>query len=368
MTRLRSRTSLVFLIPLLLAVHDGRKSHGQESAISEDVVLENLPEAVTATMELRDRWIMSLPAGAGGRAFLVEDVLRWRPNQTVRVAFLGGDAALHADIASVTKQVTDVCSIKLDFGYDASTGNYRRWSTQDTSYSAEIRVSFDQSGYFSLVGTDSISRTIGRPGDPVGGRANQRSLNLGGFDIQQPADWKGTARHEFLHALAFHHEHQSPMGGCDNEFRWQDDVRYRLTRDARGRFVADANGRRPGIYTYLAGFPNFWSRRTIDHNLRQLRTQPGISAGRFDRGSIMLYRFPALFYRSIPSPCAPIGSGEDLSDGDIAGLRYLYPNDPSAVEAIVARQNTMFGMIMQREDLAPEMRKSMEALIDVLKP
>lgn len=271
---------------------------GKSENADVDVLLDSLPESVIASMEVRDRWFTRSSVSNDGQFFVIEDLLRWIPGQTIRVAFLGGDTALHRDIEEVTKQITDVCNIKLDFGFNPATGNYRIWSTEDTTYQAEIRVSFDQDGYFSLLGTDSVSPNIGAPNGPVGGRPHQRSLNLEGFHIQRPASWMGTVLHEFLHALAFHHEHQSPNGGCDDEFRWQDDPNYQPTKDAQGRYVTDANGNRPGIYTYLAGYPNRWSKSKVDHNLRQI-SPSGLSSSAFDQESIMLYRFPNLFYSAL---------------------------------------------------------------------
>jgi len=306
----------------------------------EDILLEALPENVLSTMEVRDRWFArSSATDPQGRAFLVEDLVRWIPGTTVRVAFLDGDTALHRDIEQATRQITDSCNIKLDFGFNAATGMYRSWSTNDQSYAAEIRVSFDQDGYFSLVGNDSVSQNIGSTHSPVGGRANQRTLNLEGFHIQRPASWQATVRHEFLHALAFQHEHQNPTSSCEEEFRWQDDLGYQPTRDALGRYSNDRSGRRPGIYTYLAGYPNFWSKRMVDHNLRRL-SSVGLTTGNFDRASIMLYRFPELFYRSNPSSCAPIGNGQDLSEGDREGLQHLYPGDSGMAQAIQQNGST----------------------------
>src|SRR6185369_4693554 len=270
---------------------DSNTLDNEESVIEADgIMVDNLPESVVASMEVRDRWFTTSSVFSDGESFLIDDLARWLPGQTLRVAFLEGDTALHRDIEDATKQITDICNIKLDFGFNLTTGKYRTWSTSDTAYSAEIRVSFDQGGYFSLVGTDSISSNIGMPGQPVGGRPNQRSLNLGGFHIQRPSSWRGTTRHEFLHALAFQHEHQSPSGGCDSEFRWEDDPGYQPTQNAQGVYIIDANGKRPGIYTYLAGAPNFWSIAKVDHNLRQVPAT-GMIVGTFDRESIMLYRF-----------------------------------------------------------------------------
>ena len=81
-----------------------------------ELPLEALPEHVISTMEVRDRWFTrSAPPPEHGEAFVVEDLLRWEPGQTVRVAFLGGDTDLHADIAEATREITEACNIKLDF-------------------------------------------------------------------------------------------------------------------------------------------------------------------------------------------------------------------------------------------------------------
>ena len=295
----------------------------------DSFLLEDLPESIRETVSERDRLIASLPKRANGEEFLVADLQRWRPGQVLRVAFLGGDTALHQDIENATKQITDNCNLSFDFGRDPQTGNYRRWSTSDTTYTADIRVSFDQGGYWSLVGTDSVDQTIGRPSEGVGGRPGQRSLNLARFDTNRPATWLGTTRHEFMHAVAFHHEHQNLNGPCQDEFRWEDDPGYVPTKDANGVYRPDAQNRRPGIYTYLSGAPNKWSRAKVEHNLKADGDDSN-TAGVFDRSSVMLYRFPPLFYRTAGSACAPLGDGQNLSEQDIAGLQYLYPDSADA--------------------------------------
>ncbi|MGW8359769.1 hypothetical protein ACWGK1_04245 [Streptomyces wedmorensis] len=286
-----------------------------------ELELESLPDELIAEIEVRDRWRRAM--AADGLEFLVTDIGKWPLGQTVRVAFLDGNDQLHADIAGATKQITDACNLTLDFGQNG--GTYRRWTRADTVLAAEIRVSFDLPGYFSLVGTDSTDSSIGAGGGPVGGNPGQRSLNLGGYATNRPAQWEGTVRHEFLHALGFHHSHQNMRGTCEGEFRWEDAVGYIPTQNPAGTFVADAQGRQPGIYTYLAGAPNRWPRAKVDHNLRTVDA-PDLVAGPFDTKSVMLYRFPGFFYKSTPSSCAPAGNGQDLSDGDKRGLGLLYPH------------------------------------------
>jgi hypothetical protein len=307
--------------------------------------LETLPDDVVASLEVRDAWRRQVASSGGGLEFIVDDLARWPPGSDVRVAFLGGNATLHSDIEQATRQITDACNLGLDFGRDPGTGEYRRWTEDDTTYAAEIRVSFDMDGFFSLIGTDSSDPTIGAPGRPIGGRPGQRSLNLEGFETDRPDDWEGTVRHEFLHALAFKHAHQNLRGPCENEFRWDDDPGYVPTRDARGRFIRDAAGRFPGIYTFLAGPPNNWPRGVVDHNLRRVDTADTV-AGPFDPASVMLYAFEPFFYKSNPSACAPTGNGIDLSNGDRRGLQLLYPGTGPELSNLSARA----GQALQRMD------------------
>jgi hypothetical protein len=287
----------------------------------------------------------------GGLEFLVADLQSWTPGQVVRVAFLGGSPELYQAIEEATRPISETANLALDFRQGDS---YRTWSEQDTQYSAEIRISFDRSGYFSLVGTDSIDPNIGLPLLPVGGAPHQRSLNLGGFNVSRPAGWEGTTRHEFLHALGVHHEHQNMRGPCQAAFRWEDDLGYQLTRDERGGYVTDDNGLRPGIYTYLSGYPNGWSRTMVDANLRTPGDSRALVAGPFDPSSVMLYRFPALFYRTQPSPCAPPGDGQQLSDGDKRGLRLLYPRGVPELSAIAERRQVLLDAIAGLEDPGDE--------------
>jgi hypothetical protein len=295
---------------------------------ADDIVLDDLPDYVRAAMEVRARWVSAMTSG--GYEFLASDLTAWPPSRPVRVAFRGGDAALRSAIVEATAAITDACGIVLDFWTDASRTVLREWASTDADYIGDIRVSFDLRGFFSLVGQDSVNREISPPDEPVGGRPGQCSLNLGGFVANRPPNWRGVVRHEFLHALGFHHEHQNIRGPCEAQFRWDDDPGYVPTTNAHGSFVADPAGRRPGIYTDLAGPPNRWSRAKVDHNLRT-SDDPGAIASVFDRKSVMLYRFPPLFYRVDPSPCAPEGDGEELSEGDVRGLRLLYPQPADRV-------------------------------------
>jgi hypothetical protein len=156
-------------------------SHYLEDLTDADIVLESLPDDVVASVESRDRWTTSIQHAEGGLEFVVGDLQSWTPGQTVRVAFLGGSD--ESAIQEASRPISENANLMLDF---KENGSYLTWSTQDTEYAAEIRVSFDAGGYFSPVGTDSVDRNIGLPQQPVGGLPNQRSLNLGGFPSAGP--------------------------------------------------------------------------------------------------------------------------------------------------------------------------------------
>jgi hypothetical protein len=291
-------------------------------------IIERYPDRLQARMEQYRRTLRSVrPSSTGFSPRAVINLTkRWSPGQTLKVAFRGGDSSLHKDIADTISEWMQYANLQFDFGVDTSSGNYRTWSKSDKSFVAEIRVSFDQSGYYSLVANDSTNLSVTRPGE--------ESLNLEGFDQQRPSDWKGVALHEFGHAIGFEHEHQSPIAPCD--FRFDDDPGYVSTTDSFGQFVPDSQGKRPGLYTTLGGPPNNWPQAVVDFNLKQL-TQDSHAydvVGPFDKDSIMKYFFPDwMFTSGTHSQCYTTAENVILSTGDKAGAAKVYPRAPERIKA-----------------------------------
>jgi hypothetical protein len=209
--------------------------------------------------------------------------------------------------------------VRFDFG---PQGTFREWSRSDRIYQAQIRIAFDEVGYWSWIGAQSIDKAIAG--------ANQPSMNFEQFATSLPGDRQGVVLHEFGHAIGFEHEHQSPAGDCSQQFRWNDDPGYAKTRDIYGQFVQDGAGRRPGIYTVLEGPPNSWSQDQIDFNMKSLPATLDLRYSSFDPNSVMMYSFADwMFVNGAQSSCYT-KENLTLSAQDLKAALDTYPPGPSA--------------------------------------
>lgn len=299
--------------------------------IDSEFFIEPLPDEIIAAMEREDRYITSLANTQNIAPFyFIEHTKKWSVGGNVRVAFKGGTKALRKKIADAANKITEYANLSFDF--TNNDGSYREWTTSDTEYKGDIRVCFDRAGYWSLVGKDAVNKRIRNRDFSVGGLPRSRTLCLGGFDRNLPSDYKSTVIHEFMHAVGFHHAHQSPNAKCDEAFRWDDDAGYEPTVTNRGAYISDSQGRRPGVYTMMSGFPNYWSEAKVNSNMKPSKLSAHErTAGEFDPRSIMLYRFPNHYYKPNSTKCQPIGNGQSLSKKDKEGLELLYPSDAESI-------------------------------------
>jgi len=317
-----------------------------------------LPAEARARLEFRDRYLGSLPATTGNApSYVIASTKRWSPGSTLTVAFRGGSDLLRADIAAAAQRWVQFGNLKLSF--KNANGAWLEWAPTDTTPAADIRVGFSERGYWSYVGTDSR--------DPIVSALTKPSLNLQQFDIERPGDWRTVVIHEFGHAIGFEHEHQNPVGGCDDQFRWYDDPGYQYTRNVNSEFIPDPEGHRPGLYTLLGGPPNRWDRAMVDQNLRQLPDSHAYEPGDFDAHSIMMYAFPAWMFVTVPSRCYSV-ENEDLSEKDREGAARAYPAVAAQAAAILAAQRKAYERLLEQPSLMVPLAQHYRSLLEAAQP
>jgi hypothetical protein len=321
--------------------------------------IEAMPASRLETMAARDQALAAarLEGRAESPMRLQRRTRRWAAGATIKVAFRGGDAALRRRIAEVAALWTLHGNIGFDFG-DAGGKGFRAWSPNDTAYTAQIRIGFDDPDHFSCVGDESVNAACAAPG--------QASMNYAGFDRDLPANWHGIVLHQFGHALGLEHERPAADPGCDAELRWDDDAGYARTTAADGRLARDGAGRWPGIYTMLAGPPHRWNRGRVDQALRRLPESRAFGPGPADPASVMRDDFGAWMFRAGAASRCFAPRAERLSEGDERGMASMYPRVPADVMAAVRRHEAALASIRDAERLAPPIRRFVEGRLDVL--
>ena len=209
--------------------------------------------------------MLSLGVGPSRAAFQIAKL--WPNGSNIKIRFLGGTAAQHDTVKQFALEWTEHANLTFEF----SSGT-----------DAKIRISFEDDGAWSYVGTDSL-------GIPAG----QATMNFGWLD-------QGVVLHEFGHMLGMIHEHQNPR---DNPIEWNKTV----------------------VNAALGGPPNGWDPATIDHNMYEKYNVTQINGSDFDPASVMLYSFPPSWtqggFHSEPN--------DILSDTDKEFASRVYPGTSS---------------------------------------
>lgn len=211
----------------------------------------------------------------------------------IRVCFFGGNNELNSRIAEAASDWENFDnSIKFDFGDLAEP----QQCTNANGSFFHIRISFNYSGYWSLLGKQSWL-VVGQ---------SQSSMNFGGWDIWATTPSleyiKPFVLHEFGHALSFEHEHKHPFAYCEEEYDWNE------------------------IYDYLESPPHNWSREKVDYNMRRVLHTSVVAPNDFDPSSKMAYSFPEQFFKDgKASSCYVPSNNFELSSLDRAGAKHAYP-------------------------------------------
>ncbi|RBQ03111.1 M12 family metallopeptidase [Pedobacter miscanthi] len=198
-----------------------------------------------------------------------QTAVRWPNGSTVKVRFKGGSTFVRNKVKQYAKSWEPYANITFSFVADNAA--------------ADVKIGFDEPGYWSYLGTDSKSQT--------------KSMNYGGFGTSTPeTEFRRVITHEFGHALGLDHEQAHP----DSNIPWNTQA----------------------VYDYYMGAPNYWSKEDIDYNVLAVNTRTGLSYNTYDTKSIMHYPVQARFTTNNKA-IAP--NNTTISEGDIAYVRTYYP-------------------------------------------
>ena len=261
---------------LLGLVAERESASEEERAVMEevdDVVSDAAARAAVAGLANENQDTDMLEA-------VVFRLLAWDTSKPVTVCFFDGSDMTRATVQTVASEWLEGTSLKLN------------WVGQCNPASpSDIRVSFVGVGHYSSIGTSarSIAKT-------------KQTLNLQdmGNVTNLSENQKGIIRHEFGHAFGFHHEHQSPASGCEDEFNFD--------------------------FLYLS-LP--WPKAKVDFNLRRLNvssSRDSVLITEYDKASVMHY---ALARGSFKNPetavCFLKTPNNAISPTDRAAMQKIYP-------------------------------------------
>ena len=212
---------------------------------------------------------------SSGQPLAAETAKMWQPGTTLRIRFLDGDPSIQEKVFEHAQEWCQYANIVFEVSTDPD---------------AEIRITFKESGSWSLIGTDALHEDMSKP-----------TMNYGWFDQTTPDDeYRRTVVHEFGHALGCEHEQASPAA----DIHWNKQATYRYYQSTQG-----------------------WSKEDVDQQVFEKYSTPTTQFTTWDKNSIMQYPIPA----GLTTDGVQVGWNMDLTDTDKQFIKSKYPGveDPN---------------------------------------
>src|SRR4051812_41017536 len=120
------RNDVIKLIPANLLVAGALAISSGHAAAADNVIMEVLPDAVQASIEIHQMQIAAAAQGVTSlpNYLLVPTLDRWTPGSTVRVAFSGGDGNLRSQIESAANEWTKAGVANIKFQFRQPNGSF----------------------------------------------------------------------------------------------------------------------------------------------------------------------------------------------------------------------------------------------------
>jgi hypothetical protein len=243
------------------------------------------------------------------------DLNLWPSGTTLIACFYGGEPKLRDLFVTAARLWLPETSLKVDFG---GSNGFRECNNGVT---ADIRISFNQKGSWSYIGTDSLRPEIIKKGASLNIQTD--GLPFERLNLQRI---KETVTHEFGHAIGLLHEHQSPEAHCGDEFDW------------------------PKIFDFAQ--KNWgWNEEEVRTNFEPYISDPRLRETPYDRDSIMHYALADWMFKKGKLSRCYVSEPRSMSKLDRATALAAYPADVALQDKELQKRATKVGISLSRLNL-----------------